>query len=833
MEVFSFMIRSPQRSYTPRALECWFDRMMQDWEKHFSRRELLWGRSFYRTGEVRSTELLDNGAIVNFKQGREEIYVIVDWENGQPSFRQSDPKFGEGQGLAVAAMYEVEELLADEIPAVPTEAAESENATGEETRAGESGEEPSLEQSEGNEQPSRKLQLELWASSSGLDLRADWVDDAGERANALELDDLTTREREKLIQFTAMAHRVGFKSLGRQGLYRVADPAQMESFLGAELSRWKSRFVVVEDSKLEAWKPGKQVVHPTMNIRRGEEAGTFFWGLQINDAQLNGEESQQVLKFPRHVHFIPGKGIYQVDQNAMGALDEWRHWQHGDLSGNLPRYMLFSFLGETGLQLDISPEIEAWRGQMESQPEREYPNLPDFLRPYQRTGIAWMDQLFDSGCHGLLADEMGLGKTIQVLSVLNERAALTSKLTLIVCPASVVPVWETEIQEHFTEVHYGILSSKEPFSAEKHNVWLSSYTQLRRHKHVLEKSTFDYVVLDEAQSIKNPDAKVTQACFALHSHHRFALTGTPLENRPLDLWTLFRFLMPGLLGSRRRFEDLFKQGDSDFNNRLRKQITPFILRRTKDLVAEDLPPKMIIPWRCTLTPTQRKVYREIAERGVQDLGNDLQGTLREKPPHLFSLLTRLRQVSCDPQLIPGVQSHWEQSGKLASLVGRMEGAVAGGSKVVIFSQFVQFLKRIRSTLEEVFPEVPLHELTGATRNRAKPVREFREAKGASVFLVSLRAGGTGLNLQTADYVFLLDPWWNPAVEAQAIDRVHRIGQKNHVYVYRFITTGTIEERVEKLKESKADLFNELMEGMDAPVNLFEHFSSLEELISLE
>ena len=305
-----------------------------------------------------------------------------------------------------------------------------------------------------------------------------------------------------------------------------------------------------------------------------------------------------------------------------------------------------------------------------------------------------------------------------------------------------------------------------------------------------------------------------------------------MENRPLDLWTLFRFLMPGFLGTRRHFEDQLKSG-GDFYERLRRQIAPFILRRTKKAVAQDLPPKVEIDWICPLTPVQRRCYEELTSGATSQFDGSLKEMLREKRIHLFSLLTRLRQACCDPGLLPDQSYGPEHSGKLDSLTKRVGEAIEGGSKVIVFSQFVQFLRRAKTVIKSEFPDIPQIELTGSTIDRERPVQRFNEIDGAAVFFISLRAGGTGLNLQVADYVFLLDPWWNPAVEAQAIDRVHRIGQRQRVIVYRMITKGTIEERIERLKKDKGRMFDDLLSDLDTPTDIFKQFDSLEELIKLE
>ena len=451
-----------------------------------------------------------------------------------------------------------------------------------------------------------------------------------------------------------------------------------------------------------------------------------------------------------------------------------------------------------------------------------------------------MAKLRDLGCHGLLADEMGLGKTLQVLTLLKFYP-FENKNSLIVCPASVVPVWQSEARRWYPNIQTEVLRSGCDFlndSSKKPKLWIASYTQLRRHRHLLDETQFGCAVLDEAQQIKNPDAKVTQACCAIQAECRLALTGTPIENRLLDLWALFRFLMPGLLGSRRRFEDAVESDNIGFReafaDRLRQQLTPFILRRQKDKVGKDLPPKVEMDLICPVTDLQRQTYESLLNRGRDELGDDLQAAMQTQSMHFFSLLTRLRQACCDPGLIPDVNADIQQSGKIQMLLTCLEEALSGDGarKVVIFSQFLSLLKRLKPLLETTFPKLALLELSGETKDRAKPVEIFQNTKEPAVILVSLRAGGTGITLHAADYVFLLDPWWNPAVEEQAVDRVHRIGQDRRVFVYRMITQGTIEERIQHLKKEKRELFESTLGHLGSAKDLAEHFGDLEELAKL-
>jgi SNF2 family DNA or RNA helicase len=454
------------------------------------------------------------------------------------------------------------------------------------------------------------------------------------------------------------------------------------------------------------------------------------------------------------------------------------------------------------------------------------------LRPYQRRGVEWMHHLCDVGCHGLLADEMGLGKTLQVLALLAARP-IEEKPSLIVCPASVVPVWKEEIAKFFPHLAVDVLKTGNDFIQRKDRViWLASYTQLRKHRSLLEGANFGYAVLDEGQFIKNPDAKITQTCFAVRAAHRLVLTGTPLENRQLDLWSIFRFLLPGLLGSRSSFEAALNADRDGTLTRLRAQLAPFILRRTKKEVATELPPKLEMDLICPLTDVQRAEYGRICTEGLERLGDDVGAAMREKSFGFLALLTRLRQTCCDPDMLPWLKAPLTDSGKINLLVEKLTEIVGSGHKVVIFSQFVMLLDRVREALTQNFPELPCFELTGMTLDRLKPVQSFQNAAGAAAMLVSLKAAGTGITLHAADYVFLLDPWWNPAVEAQAVDRVHRIGQTNTVFVYRMVTSGTIEERIQALKASKKDLFDKLIGGLGGDFDLSQHFSSLKSLVTL-
>jgi hypothetical protein len=837
--------RTPQRSYTPQAIEAWFNRLSTDWEAGFSAEELAWGRHYYRTGEVRSTELMDGSAIIHFKRGKEPLYVIVDWEAQQPSFRESHPGFAPGRGLAVASLYELEEFVADEVPAVEAERAgpaeaetDPEEPAGRQPPAGGGNGSvaplPAAQPAAPLDRAGRTLRVRLSAREDGLWLEAGWErSDRGIDWSHFSLRELTRWEREQLIGFTARAHRGGFRPGDREGCYRLLEPAGIERFFREELGQWQRRYRVEEAPELGAWKAGLQLARPVVEVRGVGGQSRFRFDFTSSLGSLPAGIRDRLLRHPGHTHFVPGVGIFRIDPAALGSVHEWKSLMPAEGEGLLPRYLLFAFARDPQVELRLGREIAQWRRELESgDADATAVALPDYLRGYQKTGVAWLRKLEAAGCHGLLADEMGLGKTLQVLHYLRAQGALGTKPVLVVCPASVVPVWVNEVERFFTGTPVRILGRNHAFDAAVPALWLASYTQLRRNKAQLEGIEFAHAILDEAQTIKNPDAKVTHACFGIRARQRLVLTGTPMENRPLDMWTLFRFLMPGLLGGRRPFEEQVKSGP-EFVERLRRAIAPFILRRTKLAVATDLPPKVEFNWYCPLTPQQRRCYEELTGGAAQQFSGGLQSAMRDQRMHLFSLLTRLRQACCDPSLLPGHADHWSHSGKLVSLNSRLAEAFEGGSRVVVFSQFVQFLRRARAAVRAEHPAVPQFELTGATLDRDQPVRRFNACAGPGVFFISLRAGGTGLNLQAADYVFLLDPWWNPAVEAQAIDRVHRIGQRKRVIVYRMVTRGTIEDRIERLKQQKGELFASLLSDLEAPADLLNAFDSLQSLIALD
>jgi superfamily II DNA or RNA helicase len=705
--------------------------------------------------------------------------------------------------------------------------------------------------------PSRTLVLVFKTKTSGLTFQAAWLEAdkktkhpaLGPDAHANGNGHVTSGERAKLIGLAAYARKAHFHYHQDTGVYVMESLVEIPNFLKTVLPAWKRLFAVELDDKSANLIKGTRSIEIEAVAERasGAEGGAgggsehaalnLRWIFRAGERMLTDTEVNALLKRNGQPVILPNIGIVALPADKWDSFTAWQknveETQGSDAAENgvLSPYLIFSLFNDARLKLTLSPEIEAWRQSVLAPPPAP-PELPALLRPYQRRGVEWMHHLCDVGCHGLLADEMGLGKTLQVLSLLATRV-VAGKPCLIVCPASVVPVWREEIAKFFPQLPVEVLKTGHDFTQRKDSaVWLASYTQLRKHRSMLPGTEFGYAVLDEGQFIKNPDAKITQTCFAVRALHRIVLTGTPLENRQLDLWSIFRFLLPGLLGSRTGFEAALNADREGTLTRLRAQLAPFILRRTKKEVATELPPKMEMDLICPLTDVQRAEYARICSEGLERLGDDVGAAMREKSFGFLALLTRLRQTCCDPDMLPWLKSPLSDSGKINLLVEKLTEVVSSGHKVVIFSQFVMLLERVREALAKHFPDLPRYELTGMTLDRLKPVQGFQTAQGAAAMLVSLKAAGTGITLHAADYVFLLDPWWNPAVEAQAVDRVHRIGQKSTVFVYRMVTAGTIEERIQALKASKKDLFDKLIGGLGGDFDLSQHFTSLKSLVTL-
>ena len=447
------------------------------------------------------------------------------------------------------------------------------------------------------------------------------------------------------------------------------------------------------------------------------------------------------------------------------------------------------------------------------------------LRPYQQQGLNWLQFLRQYGLAGILADDMGLGKTLQTLvhiQVEKDTGRLT-RPALIIAPVSLMGNWRRETERFCPGLRILVIHGKDRHeitdTVDQHDIVIAPYSLLQRDREGWLDAKWHLLVLDEAQNIKNASTQSAQVASALHARHRLCLSGTPMENHLGEIWSLFHFLMPGFLGGQQRFGELFrkpieKQGDPDRMAQLRARITPFMLRRTKALVAHELPPKVETVMRVELSGQQADLYETIRlsmEKAVREALNS-KGLAKSQITILDALL-KLRQICCDPHLLKlDAAKKVKASAKLEQLMELLPEMLAEGRRILLFSQFTSMLSLIETELAK--RKLPWVKLTGQSQKRDALIEQFTSGQ-VPLFLISLKAGGVGLNLPQADTVIHYDPWWNPAVETQATDRAHRIGQTQSVWVVKLVAQGTIEERILALQERKAALADSMYSGATA------------------
>jgi len=481
---------------------------------------------------------------------------------------------------------------------------------------------------------------------------------------------------------------------------------------------------------------------------------------------------------------------------------------------------LYEKRDESELSIELDEKFERLRN-FKSIPEVKIPEeLENKLRPYQISGFNWLNYLNSVGWGGILADDMGLGKTVQALSMLSHFRKQEGKLiTLVVCPTTLIYNWENEIKK-FTPslswcIHHGSLRTRNPEDFRKYNIIITTYGTLRSDIQLMMKFLFDYVVLDESQAIKNPSSKVTKAACLLTAKNRLCMSGTPLQNNTFDLYAQMNFLNPGLLGGVEFFRNEFstpidKLGDQLQKDHLRKILYPFILRRTKEQVAKDLPEKTETILFCEMEDEQRKVYDTYRNAYRDKIMGVIEGVGIDKSQlTILQGLMKLRQICDSPAILNEEEKYLNHSIKLDELTREITENI-GEHKALIFSQFLGMLALIKEKLVQNNIVFDYFDGSTAPQERERAIQNFQTNEDSRVFLISLKAGGVGLNLTAADYVYIVDPWWNPAVEQQAIDRTHRIGQTKNIFAYRMICKDTIEDKILRLQERKRTLAKELI-----------------------
>ena len=647
----------------------------------------------------------------------------------------------------------------------------------------------------------------------------------------------------------ARLRQAGFQGPGADGRWQLNGQDRVLNYFVRDHRRLQRDWEVTLEERLE--RSTQQNIERVTPEFRITPSGQNWFDLEVSYASSSGTrfsaaDVQQLLQ---------GNGTKRLKNGKMavmdpGLLDEFQQAlidcsPQQQAAGETSRYrfnavqggFLQSTLEQQGLTFHAP---ESWRQRMTpmtGEARLECPPLGDLesvLRPYQKHGVAWISFLRSHGFGGILADEMGLGKTLQVLAHLAlvyraNRKPGESRPSLVVCPTSLVFNWAAEAARFVPHLKVVTVSGPNRHTQLQRipeaDLVVTSYALIRRDLERYPAVAFDTVILDEAQHIKNRDTQNAQAVKAVRADHRLVLSGTPLENSVLDLWSVYDFLMPGYLGSAKDFRERYeipitKERDAGTMARLSRRIRPFLLRRLKRDVVKELPPKIEQVTYCELTPTQAELYQQVLAATRKEVLSAVgeQGAGKSRMLMLTALL-RLRQVCCDLRLLnreagegdaPGTV---EPGGKLQVFGELLDEIIDGGHRVLVFSQFTSMLALLREHLDE--NAIGYCYLDGSTRDRGAVVQRFQSETQIPVFLISLKAGGTGLNLTGADTVVHFDPWWNPAVEDQATDRAHRIGQSRVVTSYKLITRGTVEEKILALQTRKRELVAATLTGEEA------------------
>lgn len=620
--------------------------------------------------------------------------------------------------------------------------------------------------------------------------------------------------------------------LNQLGFRRLVDHRQSAHDVDIPISELGR---AVRDLVAAGWQvhaDGKEVRQPAamkFNVQSGID-----WFELTADIDFEGRKAN----FPELLAALTrGDQTIRLDDGSLGILPEEWLQQYGILAGlgsideeglrfSTTQIGIVDALLSNQESVDFDEQYLELRSKLASfdgiKPHKEIKEFKGELRTYQREGLGWLHFLQDYRFGGCLADDMGLGKTVQMLAMFQERVKSRKKTipSLVVVPKSLMFNWVQEIQKFAPKLTFLEYTGPERAALlpeiPQTDIVLTTYGTLRRDILELKEIEFDYAVLDEAQTIKNASSQAAKASRLLQAQHRVALSGTPIENHLGDLWSIFEFLNPGMLGR----SSIFKTHATDAANSKSRQlisagVRPFVLRRTKKEVAKELPEKFEETIYCRMGERQQALYGELREH----YRDSLLGLVKEQGMgktrmHVLEALLRLRQAACHPALLDRGNED-EAFAKLDTLVPHLEELIEEDHKSLVFSQFTSMLSIVKKHLDR--KGIQYAYLDGQTRKRKQVVDQFQNDDDTKIFLISLKAGGLGLNLTAAEYVFLLDPWWNPAVEAQAIDRAHRVGQTNQVFAYRLICRGTVEEKILELQKQKRELADAILEGDNSPL----------------
>jgi SNF2 family DNA or RNA helicase len=676
--------------------------------------------------------------------------------------------------------------------------------------------------------PEREEETVLWVPPDEWALR--FFLQARDDPSLLVPAGLVWRERSSALRYLDRRFVCHLGTEQAYGFLREAAPLLEQSGFGVLVPQWWKK----RNKRLGV----RASLSPVDGVRFGEAGGIlnldalvrFRWQLALGDQILGPEEFSHLAALKLPLVQVRGEWVELQPEQIEAAIRFWeKRAAEEEMTLRQALQMGLAEEGEVGDLPVVGVETEGWvrdllRRLSGGEPLTELPQPQDFvgqLRPYQVRGFSWLDFLRRWGLGACLADDMGLGKTIETIALIlhdleEDRA---DGPVLVLCPTSVVGNWAREIGRFAPSlqvmVHHGSdRASGEEFAARARqaNVVISTYALARRDEETLREVEWAGVVLDEAQKIKNPSAKQTQAIRRVQAGYRVALTGTPVENRLSELWSIMQFLNPGYLGSQKSFRTNFarpieRYQDQEAAARLRRLVQPFVLRRLKTdpTIIQDLPEKLEHKVYCTLTPEQATLYQAVVEDAILQV-EEAEGMQRKGL--VLSMLTRLKQICNHPaQFLGDGSSLSDRSGKLARLGEMLEEVLSVDERALVFTQYAEMGTLLQRYLQDLFGGEVLF-LYGGTpaKRRDRMIARFQEERhGPSLFILSLKAGGLGLNLTRANHVFHFDRWWNPAVENQATDRAFRIGQTKDVWVHKFVCGGTLEERIDELIESKKAL----------------------------
>ncbi len=676
-----------------------------------------------------------------------------------------------------------------------------------------------------------------------------------------DLLDFQIRNPEAEKEALEIVTDIGFR--GRRGdlLMQIRGTREVLNFLGGGMPRLQRIGWRIDlDGMVAAFMDQAESTMPVVHINSSGSSGFFEVGYEY---ETHGGQSLDEADIQRAINmgeaFIEKKGrtiLLDIDaietarevfsDCSVGSGEKAGTFKMNDIHA---AYVQSSLLALDGIDVETAPEwlqkAEAQNRNSHVEPVALGDRLEHTLRDYQKSGVYWLSFLERSGFCGILADEMGLGKTLQTLTWLqlnrqNEKAQGTP--ALIICPTSLVDNWAEEAEKFTPDLR--VLRMQGP---DRHNHWdkiagsdlvITSYALIRRDLDEYVKHTFSVAALDEAQHIKNRTTQNSTAVKKIQAHHKLVLTGTPIENGVSDLWSIMDFLMPGYLGNHKTFRENYElpiqNGGPEAELaqiKLRRKLHPFLLRRLKKDVAKDLPEKIQRVAHCSLSGDQHKVYKQLLESAKKEIGSlvDAQGFNKSRM-QVLKILLQLRQTCCHLDLLklPGLDSKFP-SAKMELFFELVDEALDAGHRILVFSQFTSMLAILREELEA--RKLKYCYLDGSTKNRQERVKTFNTDRSIPIFLISLKAGGTGLNLTGADMVIHFDPWWNPAVEDQATDRAHRIGQKNTVYSVKLITRNTVEEKVLQMQQRKKNVINATLEK-DGEMGTSLSWNDVQELLTI-